>query len=100
MSKSLFTVRGKKHAKHPQIIVDANKTKFKSVTLTHDPGKTKHWNKPLTKNPNKKDKKKAYYSKQVIEDFKFNFTKAYKKYHLSNDDIKAMITFLENKIKK
>ena len=32
---SLFTIRKKKKEKHPQLIVDVNKTKFKSMSITH-----------------------------------------------------------------
>ena len=99
MSKSLYTIRRKKHAKHPQIIVEANKIRFKSVTLTHSKGKRKRRNIPLKQNPNPNDKRQAYYSKQIIKDFKFNYTKAFKNYSLSNDDIDELIRFLESKKK-
>ena len=97
--KSLYTIRKKKHAKHPQVIVDANRTKFKSVTLTHTKGHRKHWNIKLKNNPNPKDEKESYVSKQIIEDFKFNFSKAFMNYSLSNEDIDILIAFLESKKK-
>ena len=78
MSKSLFTIRRKKRAKHPQIVVDANKIKFKSLTLTHSKGKRKTRNIPLKHNPNPNDLRQSYFSKKIIEDFKFNYTKAFK----------------------
>ena len=99
MSKSLFTIRGKKHAKHPQIIVKVSKTKFSSLGLTHSRGQHKHRNKRLKKNPNPNDIKKAYVSRHIIEDFKFNYTKAFKNYVLSNEDIDELIHFLESKKK-
>ena len=98
--KSLFTVRKKKHAKHPQVIVDANRTKFKSMTLTHTKGRKRHWNIKLSKNPNPNDKKDSYVSKKVLEDFKFNFSKAFNNYNISNEDIDMLIAYLESKKKK
>lgn len=99
MSKSLFTIRNKKHTKHPQIIVKATKTKFSSLGLTHSRGQHKHRNKKLKKNPDPNDARKAYVSRHIIEDFKFNYTKAFKNYSLSNEDIDELISFLESKKK-
>ncbi len=98
--KSLFTIRKKKHAKHPQIIVYADRTKFKSMTITHSQGKRKHWNIVLKVNPNPKDKRQAYVAKQIVEEFKFNFSKAFANYALSNEDIDLIIAYLESKKKK
>ena len=98
--KSLFTIRKKKHAKHPQVIVDANRTKFKSMTLTHTKGRKRHWNIKLSKNPNPNDKKDSSVSKKVLEDFKFNFSKAFNNYNISNEDIDMLIAYLESKKKK
>ena len=64
--KSLFTIRRKKHAKHPQIIVYADRIRFKSMTLTHSKGKKKTKNIKLHKNPNPDDKRDAYVSKQIV----------------------------------
>ena len=99
MKKSLFTIRKKKRTKHPQIIVRANRTSFSSVALTHSKGRRRHKNRKLIKNPNLKDTRDAYYSKYLIEDFKFNYSKAFKNYSLSNEDIDEMIKFLESKKK-
>ena len=99
MKKSLFTIRKKKHAKHPQIIVFANRIKFRSMTLTHSSGRRKKRNLKLNTNPNPKDKRKAFVSKSIIEDFKFNYTKAFKNYELTNEDIEELIRFLESKKK-
>lgn len=98
--KSLFTIRKKKHAKHPQVIVDANRTKFKSMTLTHASGKRKHWNIKLKHNPNPNDKRDSYLSKQIVEEFKFNFSKAFNNYVISDEDIDNLIAFLKEKKKK
>ena len=98
--KSLFTIRKKKHAKHPQIIVYADRIKFKSMTLTHSKGKKKSLNIKLKQNPNPNDGTDSYVSKQVVEEFKFNFSKAFKNYNLSNEDIDALIAYLESKKKK
>ena len=98
--KSLFTIRRKKHAKHPQIIIYADRIRFKSMTLTHTRGRKKHWNIKLSKNPNPHDPKEAFVSKKVLEDFKFNFSKAFQNYALSNEDIDMLIEYLESKKKK
>lgn len=50
--KSLFTIRKKKHVKHPQIVVDADKTKFSSVSLSHSETDSRHLNIKLDDNPN------------------------------------------------
>ena len=73
--KSLFTIRSKKHAVHPQIVVGADKTKFKSVTLTHNENENKHSNVPLDDNPNENDERPSYFARRIIQDFKFNYTK-------------------------
>ena len=99
MSKSLFTIRSKKHAKHPQIIVKVSRTMFSSLGLTHSKGRHKHRNKKLKKNPNPTDNAQAYVSRHLIEDFKFNYSKAFKNYTLSNEDIDELIRFLETKKK-
>ena len=99
MYKSLFTIRKRKHTKHPQIVVKVSKTKFSSLGLTHSRGQHKHRNKKLRKNPNPKDSRNAYVSRNIIEDFKFNYTKAFKNYTLSNEDIDELIHFLESKKK-
>ena len=100
MNKSIFTIRKKKKTKHPQVIVGANRTKFKSMTLTHSKGKRRTRNIKLSMNPNPEDFSDSYVSKRVIEDFKFNFSKAFKNYHLSNQDIDELIKYLKSKQKK
>ena len=99
MKNSLFTIRKRKHSKHPQVIVNADRTKFSSMTLTHKERSSKHSNIPLKVNPNPNDKRNAYIRKQVIRDFKFNFSKAFKNYKLSNEDIDELLRFLKNKKK-
>lgn len=98
--KSLFSIRKKKHAKHPQVIVGANRTSFDSMSLTHSRGKRKARNKKLMHNPNPLDKDPAYVSRRIINDFKFNFSKSFKNYQLSNEDIDELKRFLETKKRK
>lgn len=98
-SKSIFTIRRKRKERHPQIIVDASRICFKSMSLTHFKKSGKRNNIVLVKNPNQNDKKKAYISKRVIEDFKFLYSKAFKNYVLSSKDIEELIKFLESKKK-
>ena len=103
VKKSLFTFRKKKGVKHPVLIVGANRTKFKSMGLTHSSGnykknkKGKRNNFRLKVNPNPNDKRDSYLRKQVIEDFKFKFSKAFNNYHLSNEDIDELKKFLDKK---
>lgn len=94
--KSLFTIRKKKHVKHPQIIVDANKTKFKSVSLTHSEDTHGHGTENLPNNPNSQDERKSYFVKRFIEDFKFNYSKEFKNYKLSDEDIEKIVEFLKS----
>ena len=100
MKKSLFTIRKKKNEKHPQVIVGADKTTFDSVGLTHSKKDRRSYNIPLKNNPNKSDDRQAYVKKRIIKSFKFNFSKAFKNYELSNDDIDSLIDFLKSKKKK
>ena len=100
MAKSLFTIRKKKKEKHPQIVVGANRTSFETVGLTHSKKDRRSVNIPLKNNPNKDDERQAYVKKRVIKDFKFNFSKAFKNYQLSNEDIDNLIKYLESKKKK
>ena len=100
MAKSLFTIRKKRKEKHPQVVVGVTRTSFDTVSLTHsskDRGKT---NLPLPSNPDSDDERKAYVKKRIIRSFKFNFSKAFKNYQLSNEDIDVLIRFLESKKKK
>ena len=99
MSKSLYTIRKKKKTKHPQVIVGASKTRFSSLGLTHSKGDRKHRNKKLLSNPNPRDSRQAYVSRHIMEDFKFNYSKAFKNYSLSNEDIDELIEFLKSKKK-
>ena len=95
--KSLFTVRGKKHERHPQIIVQSDKTGFGSVSLTHSRKKGGKNTVLLPDNPDANDSRQSYFAKKIVRDFKFNFTKAYRNYKLSDDDIDELIRFLERK---
>ena len=100
MKKSLFTIRKKKAEKHPQVIVGANRTSFDSVSLTHGKRSGHRNNLKLKNNPNPKDSRTAYIKKRIIRDFKFRFSKAFKNYKLSNDDIDELMKFLQSKKKK
>ena len=100
MSKSLFTIRKKKKERHPHIIIYANRVLFKALKLTHSSKSGKRNNIKLKKNPNSLDKRDSYASKRIIEDFKFRFSKAFKNYSLSNEDIEQLKSFLDRKKKK
>ena len=98
--KSQFSIRKYNKARHPQIILEANKTKFHSTSLTHASKNRRKPNIPLKKNPDSSDKRKAYYQRRIIEDFKFRYSKAFNNYQLSNGDIDELIKFLESKKKR
>lgn len=103
-NKSIFTVRKRQKAKHPYVIVDADRTTFSGMSLTHKPfsrnKNKKNNNLVLKTNPNPKDNNSAYLRKQVIKDFKFKFSKAFKSYKISDDDAINILNYLENKKKK
>ena len=99
MKKSIFTIRKKKLEKHPQVIVGANRTSFDSVSLTHKRRSGHRNNIKLRNNPHSGDYSDAYVKKEVIRDFKFRFSKAFKNYKLSNEDIDELIKYFESKKK-
>lgn len=70
------------------------------MNLTHSKDSNHRKNIPLTSNPNQKDNKPSYVRKQVVDDWKFNFSKAFKNYNLSDKDIEKLIQYLEKKKKK
>ena len=100
MFKSLFTIRKKKKERHPQIIVGADRTSFESVGITHSKKQGHKRNILLRHNPNIMDERNAYIKKTIIKDFKFKFSKAFKNYKLSNEDIDELMKFLEQKKRK
>ena len=98
--KSQFTIRKRKHDRHPNAIVDANRTHFSSMAITHSKKDHSRFNVSLLKNPNPRDDRDSFIKKRIIKDFKFNYSKAFKNYSLSDEDIDALIAFLESKKKK
>lgn len=101
--KSIFTIRKRRKTRHPQIIVDADKTKFKSVTLTHSKTKDKKYptkiNIELPDNPDQCDDSISYFARRIITDFKFNYSKEFQNYKLSDRDIEVITEFLKSKQK-
>lgn len=100
MSKSIHTIRRKKHEKHPLIIVFADKTKFGGLGLTHSDKSGHSKNIPLKRNPDPNDIKPSYAKKKIIYGYKFNFSKAFANYKLSEEDAKMLLEFIENKKKQ
>ena len=98
--KSQFTIRKRKHDQHPNAILDSDRTTFSSVAIAHSKKDLKRNNKLLISNPNPKDSRKSYFVRRLIRDFKFNYSKAFKNYQLSNEDIDVLISFLESKKKR
>ena len=94
---SLFTIRKKKKERHPQLIVGANKTKFKSMSITHSKKNGYHGNLKLKMNPNNNDPTPSYLKKRIIEDFKFYYSKAFKNYHLTMKILKISLSFWNQK---
>ena len=99
MFKSRFTIRKRRKERHPPVIVGANRTSFKSMGITHSAKHGKRNNIKLKSNPNPSDKREAYLRKEIIKDFKFKFTKAFRNYKLSKEDIEELINYLEKKKK-
>ncbi len=99
-NKSLFTIRKKKKERHPQIIVGADRTTFDAIGLTHSKRDRRTNNIALKINPNMNDDSQAYAKRRIIRDFKFRFSKAFKNYRLSNEDIEELQRFLESKKRK
>lgn len=96
----MFTIRKRKNAKHPYVIVGKSKTEFKAMSITHSSKDNHRNNLKLKVNPNPNDTENAFLRKQVITDFKFNFSKAFKNYKLSNEDIDEITKYLESKKKE
>lgn len=98
--KSLFTVRGKKHERHPQVIVGASRTQFESLSITHSKKHGRVNNIPLDGNPQDGKKDPSYVEKKkAIKDFKFNYTKLYRNFRLTDDDIDKIVDFIQKKRK-
>ena len=98
--KSLFTVRGKKHERHPQVIVGASRTQFESLSITHSKKHGRVNNIPLDGNPQDGQKDPSYVEKKkAIKDFKFNYTKLYRNFRLTDDDIDKIVDFIQKKRK-
>lgn len=93
-------MRKRKKAKHPYVIVGADKTSFSAMSITHKRRDNHRNNFPLNSNPNPKDKRKAYLKKQLILDFKFKFSKAFNNYKITNEDAERILKYLESKNKK
>ena len=100
MFKSLFSIRKKKKDRHPHIIVGGNRTSFDSVGITHSKRHGHRNNLKLKHNPDPQDPRQAYADKQIIRDFKFKFSKAFKNYKLSDEDIEDLKKFLDKKKRK
>lgn len=64
--------KGKK-ARHPKLIVEQEKDMVGFMGLTEEPKSGHHNNIPLTKNPKKRDKRKAYLRKELRRDKLDNF---------------------------
>ena len=91
---------GSKKSKHPKLIVEQENDTLGFMGLTEDPKNGHHNNIPLTKNPKKKDKRKAYLRKELRRDKLENFGEILEDYNLSKTDKQAVIEFLEQRKKK
>ena len=100
MFKSLFTIRKKKKDKHPHLIVGANRTMFQSMGITHSKKHSYRNNIELKSNVNPNDNSKSYLRKEIITDYKFKYSKPFKNYRLSEEDVNSLLKVLENKKKK
>lgn len=97
--KSQFSIRKHKKEKHPQIIIWANRITFKSASLTHSRKDGRSNNIVLIINPDKKDKRQAFVKRRFIFDYKFNYSKPFKDYFLSDEDIEELLVYFTNKKK-
>lgn len=100
MFKSLFSIRKKKKDKHPHIVVGGNRTSFDSIGITHSKKHGRRNNIKLKNNPNPNDSRQAYANKRIIREFKFRYSKAFKNYKLSDEDIEELKKFLDKKKRK
>lgn len=67
------------------------------MTLTHKKKSGHSNNLPLKKNPNPTDAQKAYLRKQIVKDFKYNFSKAFKNMKISDEDAEIILNYLDKK---
>lgn len=89
-----------KKAKHPKLIVEQQKTTVGFMGLTEDSKSGHHKNIPLTSNPKKGDKRKAYIRKELRHDTLDNFGEILENYNLSEEDKKAVIAYIKKRKKK
>lgn len=99
MKGSLYSIRKRCGSRHPHVVVDANRTQFKTVAISHSTTTGKHTNIKFKDNPNLNDNRDSYFQRKIVQDFKFRFSKAFKNYKLSNEDIDQLIEFLKSKRK-
>ncbi len=78
---------------HPSYEISSNEKKWQNITLTHNPVPNETYI-PLDKNPDPKDKRKAYLRKYVANDPIRTRGKILDDYRLSDSDKKKVNQFL------
>ena len=105
MNKNIYHFRrykkkeGSKNVRHPKLIVDEKENEYGYMGLTSSKKSGKHYNIPLSTNPQKGKKDKAYIRKSIDYDLKSKFSKLLDDYNLSDEDKKYIIDYV-NKHKK
>lgn len=89
-----------KKAKHPKLIVDEKKDNYGFMGLTESPKRGHHKNIELQKNPQSGKANKAYLRDEVRYDNKQNFGKILEGYQLSDEDKRAVLSYLKRRKKK
>lgn len=80
---------------HPSLVVGKEGTKFANVGITHSPKRGHHSNIELSRNPNPRDKKKAYLRDDVgLDDERF-LKEILKGYQLADEDIPKVLKVIE-----
>lgn len=98
--KSYLTFRKKRNEVHPQLIVGADRYRFDSMQLTHSSTNSRRNNFVLYDNPDPNDTKPSYLRKDIKNDYKFNYSKAFRNYNLSSRDYNRVDNYLKQKKKK
>lgn len=90
---------GNKKLKHPKLIVDSNNKQYGYMGLTSSDKRGHHKNYEMKHNPQKGKTSKSYLRKDIRYSNKKDFENVLRNYHLSEEDRKFVIDYV-NKHKK
>ena len=91
--------QGNKNVRHPKLIVDSKEDQYGYMGLTSSDRRGHHKNYLLKNNPQKGQLGKSYLRTDIVYDKKKMFSEILNDYHLSIEDKKYVIEFV-NKHKK